>query len=109
MALRIIKILIGCLVLYFMGWFVNYRTPDGAGFKVPKIISFICGKKQPFVTAGGLVLQLIAIGYSIGGLIGALVIKKENLINFFGVSTTLLVIIICFVIWGIWRIIQPKV
>lgn len=109
MIVRIIKILIGCLVLYLIGWFVNYRTPEGVGFKVPKVISIICGKKQPIVTTGGLVLQLIAIGYSIGGLVGALVIRKENLINFLGVFTTILVFIISFIIWGIWRIIQPKV
>jgi hypothetical protein len=93
---RVIKLLIGCLVLYFIGWFSNRKLTEG--YSVPKFVSFICGKKDSIVSVGGLIAQWLAVSFFIGALIPILT-NREDLINFGGITGWLVGLIILGITW----------
>jgi hypothetical protein len=58
MVLSIFRVTIGCMALYIIGWLDN-RKPF-KGFEVPKLVSLMCGKKEPILNASGLAAQWIS-------------------------------------------------
>lgn len=99
MSPRIIKLLVGIILIYGFGWLTHRKS----NLKVPKFVTIICGKKSNMLNPSGIALQLIAIIYLIAAIIG--VVKgQEDLINYYGTGGTFLACIIFLIISGAFAI-----
>jgi hypothetical protein len=85
------------LVLYIIGWFQNRNIT--LGYKVPQFIAFLCGKKEPILSAGGLFSQWLALTYFVGALPPILLLKNEHEVGFWGITGWIIGGIILGFIW----------
>jgi hypothetical protein len=103
MVLSIIRVTIGCMVLYIIGWLDN-RKPF-KGFGVPKLVSLMCGKKEPILNASGLAAQWISMGY-FGGALFAFYKRRIDWVLYSGVTGAILAHIILGFIWMVWVVLR---
>lgn len=105
MVIRISKLIIGCLVLYILGW-LNHRKPE-IGTDAPKIVAFLCGKKSAYLNQTGMIAQWLSLGY-FAGAISAVLLKKSELMSIIGFSSMMLSLIILGLIWLIWMVTRKR-
>jgi H+/Cl- antiporter ClcA len=99
----IFRVASGCLILYLVGLVTN-RASD-LGYKAPKLIALLCGKRKPILSVPGVAVQMMAIGYLLGTIF-AEYLKREDLIVGLGMAGLFSVSILIGLIWAIWYMIN---